>query len=80
MESKIGFKNQLSGEFSCMLGVRQGECLSLFLFSMFLNSLEEEFIINGIDGIDTGMTELILNNWTHVVIDYSLPVISVSFR
>ena len=45
VKSKVRFKNQLSEEFSCMLGVRQGECLSSFLFSMFLNDLEEELII-----------------------------------
>ena len=42
VKSKVRFENQLSEEFSCMLGVRQGECLSPFLFSMFLNDLEEE--------------------------------------
>ena len=60
VKSKVRFVNQLSEEFSCMLGVRQGECLSPLLFSMFLNDLEEEFIINGIDGIDIGLIRLFI--------------------
>ena len=32
VKSRVRFENQLSGEFSCMLSVRQGECLSPFLF------------------------------------------------
>ena len=44
-----------------MLEVRQGECLSPFLFSMFFfNDLEEEFIVNGIDGIDIGLLKLFI--------------------
>ena len=58
VKSKVRFENQLSEEFSCMLGVRQGECLSPFLFSMFLNDLEEELLINGIDGIDIGLIKI----------------------
>ena len=31
----------LTHEFDCMLGVRQGESLSPFLFAMYLNDLED---------------------------------------
>ena len=54
------YNNTLSNEFTCMLGVRQGECLSHFLFSMFLNDIKEYFILNNFDGIDTYMTKLFL--------------------
>ena len=43
-----------------MLGVRQGECLSPFLFIMHLNGLEEEFRLKGNDGIDIGMLKILL--------------------
>ena len=52
VKTKVKYYNQLSGEYICTLGVRQGECLSPFLFSMFLNDIEESFISNGADGID----------------------------
>ena len=52
--------NTLSSEFSCHLGVRQGECLSPFLFSMYLNDLEQEFVEKGVQGIDVGMLNLCL--------------------
>ena len=60
VKSNVRFKNQLSEEFACMLGVRQGECLSSFLFSMFINDLEEEFVLNGIDSIDIGLIKLFI--------------------
>ena len=41
--------------FSCFLGVRQGESLSPFLFNMYLNDIEEHFILNGFEGIDLHM-------------------------
>ena len=55
VKSRVKYENMLSNAFSCVLGVRQGVCLSPFLFYMFLNDLEEEFITNGIEGIDIGL-------------------------
>ena len=35
---------EVSDEFECTMGVRQGESLSPFLFSLFLNDLEETLV------------------------------------
>ena len=43
VKSKVKYNNELSDSFNSYLGVRQGECLSPFLFSMYLNDIEEEF-------------------------------------
>ena len=55
VKSKVKLNNSLSDGFECNLGVRQGECLSPFLFAMYLNDLEEEFINKGSEGIDIDM-------------------------
>ena len=52
IKSRVKFQNELSQEFSCITGVRQGERLSPFLFTMFLNDIESEFITHGKDGIE----------------------------
>ena len=45
---------------SSYLDVRQGECLSPFLFSIYLNDVEAEFVQNNFKGIETDMLKLFL--------------------
>ena len=42
------------------IGFRQGECLSPFLFFVYLIDLEETFILNGATGIEIEMLKLFL--------------------
>ncbi|MCG8047974.1 MAG: reverse transcriptase family protein, partial [Candidatus Thiodiazotropha endolucinida] len=60
IKSRVKFENQVSRDFTCYLGVRQGECLSPILFSMYLNDIESDFIHKGAEGIDIGMFKLFL--------------------
>jgi len=60
VRSRVKHNNTLSEDFSCFLGVRQGESLSPFLFSMYLNDIEEHFSLNGFEGIDIDMFKLFL--------------------
>ena len=61
VKSKVKLHNVVSEGFEYMLGIRQGECLSPFLFDTYLNDLEEEFRFkDGNDGIDIGMLKIFL--------------------
>ena len=60
VKSQVKIENTMSEAFKCNTGVHQGECLSPFLFSMYLNDLEEELITNGVNGIDIGILKLFL--------------------
>ena len=60
VKSRFQFCNKLGNEFPCSLGVRQGECLSPILFSLYLNDIEEQFINSDIEGIDVDMFKLFL--------------------
>lgn len=71
IKSKVKFNNVLSDDFSSHLGVRQGECLSPFLFSMYLNDLENEFIQKGVEGVDIGMLKLFLLLYADDIVIFS---------
>jgi hypothetical protein len=51
VRSRVQYNSTISEEFVCYLGVRKGESLSSFLFSMYLNDVEEYFMLNGFEGI-----------------------------
>ena len=60
VKSRVKYCNKIGNEFCCNLGVRQGECLSPLLFSLFLNDIEEQFILSGLDGLDVDMFKMFL--------------------
>ena len=60
VKSRVKHCNKLGNEFYCSLGVRQGECLSPLLFSLFLNDIEEHFIQSGREGLDINMFKMFL--------------------
>ena len=60
VKSKVKVNNDISTGFECQLGVRQGECLSPFLFAMYVNDIEQEFQLKGSEGIDMGMFKLFM--------------------
>ena len=71
MKSRVKYENILNDEFSSYIGVRQGECLSPFLFSMYLNDLENEFVTKGLDGFDIGMLKLYLLMYADDIVVFS---------
>ena len=60
VRSRVKNNNTLSESLSCNIGVRQGECLSPFLFAMYVNDLEQELDNKGVNGIDIGIVKLLL--------------------
>ena len=58
VKSRVKHDNTLSELFTCNIGVRQGECLSPFLFAMYVNDLETELAIKGVAGIDIGIINI----------------------
>jgi hypothetical protein len=60
VKSRIKLSNTLSETVMCSLGVHQGDSLSPFLFSMYINDLEYTFILEGLKGIDLGTLKLFL--------------------
>ena len=60
IKSKVLFNGCVSEDITCSLGVRQGECLSPFLFAIYVNDLEETFDEKNHSGVDIGMLKLFL--------------------
>ena len=60
VKSRVKNNNTLSESFLCNIGVRQGECLSPFLFAMYANDLEQELGDKEVNGIDIGIIKLLL--------------------
>lgn len=60
VKSRVKHGKELSDEFECYLGVRQSECLSPFLFSIYLNDIEDEFYLNGSRGVAINSVKLFL--------------------
>ena len=58
VKSCISYNNHTTGYFNCEIGVRQGENLSPFLFSSFLNDLEECLLTKDIVGLKSITDEL----------------------
>ena len=74
VKSRVKYSNILGNEFQCSLGVRQGECLSPLLFSLYLNDIEEQFINSGLDGIDTDMLKIFMLLYADDIVIYSQTV------
>ena len=60
VKSRVKMCNMVGNEFFCALGVRQGECLSPLLFSLFLNDIEDHFIHSDFEGLDLDMFKLFM--------------------
>ena len=71
IKSRVKFDNELCNDFVSYICVRQGECLSPFLFSMYLNDLKKEFIEKGVDGLDIGKLKLYLLLYADDIVIFS---------
>jgi hypothetical protein len=72
IKSRIKLENRVSIKFfECLLGVRQGESLSPFLFTMYVNDLEEELYLNGFEGVD-------INNFKMFLLLYADDIVLLS--
>ena len=71
VKSRVKYCNEIGNEFYCSLGVRQGECLSPLLFSLFLNDIEEQFIRSGIEGVDVDMFKVFLLLYADDIVIFS---------
>ena len=71
VKSKVKFNNEKGEEFTCYTGVRQGECLSPFLFSMLINDLENELIVKGVEGLDLHFIKIFLLMYADDIVLFS---------
>ena len=70
-KSKVKFNNEKGEEFACYMGVRQGECLSPFLFSMLINDLENELIVKSVEGLDLHFLKIFLLMYADDIVLFS---------
>ena len=68
---RVKYGTELISEFECYLGVRQRESLSPFLFSLYLNDIENRFYNSRITGIDIGNVKLFLLLYTDDITIFS---------
>ena len=68
---RVKYDNKLGTEFFCSLGVRQGECLSPMLFSLFLNDLEEVSATEGYGGLDVDTFKLFMLLYADDIVIFS---------
>ena len=54
---------------SCI--IRQGECLSPLLFSLFLNDIEDHFIHSDFEGLDLGMFKLFMLLYADDIVNFA---------
>ena len=60
VKSKVQVGPDRTEDFECLLGVRQGECLSPFLFAMYLNDIEDTLRSDGFDGVNMGHLKMLI--------------------
>ena len=60
VKSRVKVSKMLGNEFYCSLGVRQGDCLSLMLVSLYLNDIEEQFSHSNYDGLEVDMVKIFM--------------------
>ena len=58
LKSSVKCNNTISDTFLCTLGVAQGDCLSPFSFTMYINDLEETLLLKGHLCIDIHMLKI----------------------
>ena len=71
VKSRVKLGNNLSDAFECSLGVRLGESLSPFLFSMFFNYIEYVFMNKGLSGIDVNFLKLFLKLYADDIVIFA---------
>ena len=80
VKSRIKYCNELSNEYTCALGVRQGECLSPFMFSMFIYDLENVFIHKGTEEIDVNMFKIFMLLYADDIVVFSTSVEDLQYK
>jgi len=69
--SRVKLMSEREYSFECLLGVRQGECLSPFLFAIYLNDLEDELMLKGAEGINVNTLKIFLLMYADDIVMFS---------